>query len=336
MKMKKKSYKYICNVCNVYSLLIYLLHMSKSEVESTFFIFNPSIPKVIRENFCHSYTMPDYHKYGRFKRMGIILFGFLVFRYIKLFRLPNFKDSEIFGNDFSRYDSILIGKKKYYCIEDCPDGFKRTYIDHFYSLELKKNRNKLRYYILSILNGLVYCHRFGNNNQCEGVITSSRSVPSYLKNKTIINISLEEAWRNSASDKKEMILTSYGIGKNEHSDLFNRRIILLTQPLWPDFISQDEHLRIYKEILSNYKTCDIVIKTHPRDLFDYKSLDTDLYVLDKPIPVQLLTILGVRYDRAVTVFSTAAYTFKELGAVVDWYGTEISDELFFALGHKSM
>ncbi len=152
----------------------------------------------------------------------------------------------------------------------------------------------------------------------------------------IINISLEEAWRNSESDKKEMIFTSYGIDKNEHSDLFNRRIILLTQPLWPDFISQDEHARIYKEILSNYKTCDIVIKTHPRDLFDYKSLDMDLYVLDKPIPVQLLTMLGVRYDRAVTVFSTAVYTFKELGAVIDWYGTEISDALFFALGHKSM
>lgn len=316
--------------------MIYLLYKSNLEINDTFFIFNSSIPKVIRHKFRNSYTMPDYHHYGWLKRIGIILGGFIIFRYIKYFKLPNFSNLEIYGNDFSRYDSIIIGRKKYCCIEDCPNGFVRTYLNHFYPLELKINRNKVRYYINTLLNGSIYCHRFGNNNQCEGFIMSSRSVPEYMKNKTIINISLDEAWKKSDLDKKKFIIEAYGMKIQNIAELSARKIILLTQPLWPDFISRDEHTRIYKEILSNYKTSDIVIKTHPRDIFDYKSLGADLYIMESPIPIQLLTLIGIKYDRVVTVFSTAAYSLKELGAVVDWYGTEISDELFSAIGHKSM
>lgn len=331
--MKRNQFKYICNVCNVYSLLLYLLYKHQDEIDTTFFVFNASIPEVIRRSFINSYTMPNYHNYNWLKRIGIILFGPIIFRYIKRFKIPNFDNSEIYGTDFSRYDSILIGKKQYYCIEDCPNGFEKTYLNHYRELEKHKYKNKLRYYVQKLINGSLYCHRFGNNNQCIGCLTTT-DVPNYLLDKTIIYISIKNAWITSSIAKRELILKIFGIDETIMTYLFEKKVIIFTQPLWPDFITFEEHKKIYSHILSQYDIADVLIKTHPRDVFDYSLLDSNVCILNKPIPFQILSVLGGQYKIAATVFSTAVHVLKDSGTKIDWYGTEIFDELFQAVGSK--
>lgn len=332
IEKRSKKYKYICNVCNTYSLLLFLLSFNKKEVEETFFIFNASISREIRSKFTHSYTMPNYNNWGICGKLCIILFGFLIFRYIRIFKLPSFNSSILYSSDFSRYDSLLIAKENYYNIEDCPKGYFQTYQDFYASIEAKKRKCKIKYWLVSILYGKIYYHRFGNNPQCVGFLTATEQLLSYQKNKKIKLISFKDIWSQSSENKKNLILNIFNITPDDIKCFKEKDFLLLTQPLWPDFISKESHYEVYRKILSNYDPTKVLIKTHPRDIYNYQELSKDVQVISKNFPFQLITLMGIQYKRIATVFSTAVCDIDRSNTKIDWYGTEIDPTLHSILG----
>jgi hypothetical protein len=54
-------------------------------------------------------------------------------------------------------------------------------------------------------------------------------------------------------------------------------------------------------------------------------------VFEKPIPMHLFNLLGVRFKKAITVFSSTVVSF-DYNIEIDWYGTEISKALVDKFG----
>jgi hypothetical protein len=96
--------------------------------------------------------------------------------------------------------------------------------------------------------------------------------------------------------------------------------------LYKDMVSTEIHTRIYQKIVSNYPADQIMLKVHYRDQFDYRSLFPHIMIYNKPIPTQLLTWQGWKPRRLVTCYSSAVCDIAS-DAEIDWYGTEINEEL---------
>lgn len=311
----------ICNVGTMYSLFLYLLFCKESDISRTFFVFSPAgIPKTVRCHFNNSYTMPDYNKFNIVHKKLISLFGFIYFRLLKWWYIPKYDENTlVFGNDFARYDPIIIGNNQYTLIEDAPNGFIQSYFNFFKKFDDKEQKRGMFYRFMKFLYGETYYRRFGNNNLCTDVILTSSENLDYLigKNKHIIN--LEEEWMNCQSSKRNLILKTFSLSNEDIMMLKSKRIVLFTQPLYPTFISLEEHEEIYKKIISRYPIDDLVIKPHPRDNYCYNNLFQDICVLRSPIPSQLLDLLGIRFEKAVTLFSSAVNTLT-YDIAIDWYG----------------
>ncbi|MEG2256476.1 MAG: glycosyltransferase family 52, partial [Cetobacterium sp.] len=99
--------------------------------------------------------------------------------------------------------------------------------------------------------------------------------------------------------------------------------ILFTQPLSEDnIITEEEKIEIYLKIIKKYPKDRLIIKTHPREKTNYKNIFKEYLVLDNPFPFEILNILDVKFNKAITLFSTAALGLgKEVE--VDFYGTEV-------------
>ncbi len=323
----KNKYNRICNVCTAYSLFLYLLISSISEIKETFFVFNSSgIPKSLRVRFKNSFSVPDYNQYGILGKTLIKIGGFIYFRLIKYLYIPMNKNTKIFGNDFSRYDPVFIGCKTYSLIEDCPHSFQQTYMNYFKKFDELEHRKKLLYPIAKFLNGPTYYNRFGNNKLCTNVIMTYDDKLEYLKDKSVQLLNTSVLWQESTIEKQQMILDFYDISDADIVDMRSRETILFTQPLYPDFIRIDEHREIYRKLISRYKIEDLVIKTHPRDIYEYEKDFPNLHVIRSVMPSQLLDLLNIRYEKAVTVFSSAV---KQISypISIDWCGIEVSETL---------
>jgi hypothetical protein len=54
-------------------------------------------------------------------------------------------------------------------------------------------------------------------------------------------------------------------------------------------------------------------------------------VFEKPVPMHLFNLLGARFKKAITVFSSTVASF-DYNIEIDWYGTEISEPLLNKFG----
>ncbi len=327
-----KKYKNVCNVCTEYSLFLYLLFMPIEEIRETFYIFNPyGINEKIIRRIPDSYVMPNYNKWNVIKKVYITLFGWLHFRLIKLAKIPNFDGTSIYGNDISRYDAVIIGNHPYSLIEDGAGSIEQSYIGFFKKFDDKKQASRF-YPILRMLNGPTYFKRFGTNSLCTDVYSTSSIPPSLIKDKKLHLMNLRDLWDKCSQEKIFYILKIFDIEEKDIKELTSRKTIIFTQPLFPDFISLSEHSHLYSKLLMNYDCSSIVIKTHPRDNYPYERLNKDVFVFRKNVPSQLLELIGVRYERAVTFFSSAvksiAYPIK-----IDWYGTGGNRTIMRNVGH---
>lgn len=330
------NYEVICNVCTLYSLFLYLLYSKDSDIARTFYIFNPAgIPETVRCKLMNSYTMPDYNRFGIIRKIFISLFGFIYFRIIKK-NIPALKtSSKIIGNDFSRYDPVIIGKTNYTVIEDAPNGFSQSYLGFFKKFDDKEKRKGLLYKLMRLLYGEIYYQRFGNNQLCQGVILTHDEHLDYLKGKKKYLVNIKDEWNKSSLFKRDLITSIFSISKDDIYKLRTKRIVIFTQPLYPDFISKEEHACIYKKIIERYSVTDIVVKTHPRDHYQYENDFKDLYVLRSPVPSQLLDLLEIKFDKAITLFSTAVKSLS-YDIPIDWYGFAGNKTLESLIGNVSI
>lgn len=123
-------------------------------------------------------------------------------------------------------------------------------------------------------------------------LTGLMDIPSELKYKyEIINIK---------------IINNKSIFNDFSRDFINIKKIIITQPFFDDgYLSESEHINLYKKLYLNKLSMEIFIKPHPRDSIDYSFLSEN--ILDKNIPIEIIYQTAKLTD-IYSVNSTASYT----------------------------
>ena len=322
-------FKRVCYVGTIYSLLVYLSYSSLEEIRSTLFIVGKYVPKNISDKLDRCAKCIRINSDSIFTRRWYT--AWLYWRLVKLFKIPSLKDKIIFANDHLDFSATLLGNHTYNLIEDSAYVCSRDF-NGYRRRELEVCRNKKTYRIKRFLLGNTLYKQTGNNLQCIGILQTTNDFVPYMKGKNIMICNIGNKWKNFSDEKRSLIKDVYGLTAKDILQLKSKKIVLFTQPLYPDFISAEEHLRIYESIISHYDVNEILIKTHPRDEFQYEKINPCLVVFRKKIPSQLFELLGVRYQKVATVYSSAVANF-DYPIQIDWYGSEISDSLFKRVGH---
>lgn len=89
----------------------------------------------------------------------------------------------------------------------------------------------------------------------------------------------------------------------------SNKLLLITQPLSEDkFIDEKKKIKIYNKIIKKYADeYSIFIKTHPRELTDYKSnIESPFTEIPRSFPLEFLDFISdITFDIGVTIFSSA-------------------------------
>lgn len=256
----------------------------------------------------------------------------LSFRFLKYIHYPFLKDTEIFAYDMP-YFNILIGKREYNLLADAPNWLTLNMQEH--SVEYNRQLRHASSFLgkcQKLLYGDIFINYFGRNNQCKTVYLTEENHSPILKNKIVIINSLDTLWANASKEKQIYLKKIFGISEEDVNILNSRPIIFFSQPLIDDCgLTEEEDINLHKRIFSNYSTSNIIIKTHPRDAFDYHKYFPNIVVYNKKVNSQLLLLVGVRPTKIVTICSTAIETFPET-ITCDYYGTTIHPKIEKYLG----
>lgn len=316
----------------IYNLFFNLLITPEAELNSTCYFICGGIPEIISKHLENVFLVKETFKFSRIKQ----IYYFLKFRLFRKVFYPNLSYAQIYAQDHLPISPFVIGRRPYSFTEDAPDIFnvicKQKYVKDLWT---SKNKYKgllksLRLFFNPIAGGV-----YANNELCNKLIISVPSVPEYVKGKEIQIVELKKCWEKSSTEKQRFILDTFNITEDDLQVMKTRKIIIFTQPFWSDnLLTYKEHLDVYKKLIyeSSYKIDDIVIKTHPRDSFDYKRVFPNIYVFDKPVPMQFLDVIGLKFEEAATICSTAVlnlpYKMK-----INWIGARVHPILLKEYGN---
>lgn len=321
----------VCCVYTVYSLFLYIVNAKDEDIDTTLYILDTAIPDGYEQRLkkCWRYSPPD-------NLTGKWWIDWILFRWHIYKHLPRLhRRAELYMQDHKQWTAVYAGNHKYTYLEDSPQHI--AYIwdssqSNWYTDIMRWNRLR----ICQFLYGPTYYEAFAHHRNAECLMLTQDDKTPFLENrKRMISIPLsEESWNSFSEYKRERIMEIFDISTNDLEHFKSVDTMIITQPLWPDSVSQEEHVDIYKRLISLYDESKVIIKTHPRETIDYKIIFPKAKVFEKPLPVQILVMMGLNIKRAVTLYSTAVAQLPE-NITVDWYGTEFDDRLFKKVGHFS-
>ena len=174
----------------------------------------------------------------------------------------------------------------------------------------------------------------GYGDRCEKIyLTSSlcEKIPSGLESKAEI-IDLQELWRKKSENEKRVIREVFEFNDEILEKIKGDTVMLFTQPMSEDgIVSEERKIELYSKVLAKYADKSVIIKSHPREKTDYSKYFPQCYVMKERYPIELLSVMGIRLERVVTLFSTAVFGFSK-DVKIDFYGTEVDDKLFERFG----
>lgn len=175
---------------------------------------------------------------------------------------------------------------------------------------------------------------FGRSNLCKKMyLTGLIPIPKEIKDKSEI-IDLKKLWTQKSLKEKKEILNIFNIDENVLKKLRGKKYILFTQPLSEDgFISEKEKIELYKRIIFNYSEKYLIIKEHPREKTNYLKYFPNIEILQEVFPAELLNLLEIKFEKTITIFSTAALNFSK-DIKIDFYGTGIHPNLLKYCGNS--
>lgn len=313
--------KRVCIVDTIYTLFLYLLISSEEEYAQTFFFVGDGIPKSIKKNLTNCYSFEGCNSVNKRRKLRLYL------NLTAKFKWPFLSKAQIFAQDHLLFAPGLIGKRDYVFLEDAPLIASRHYNANKKRMSFVQKRR-----VSDLFYGSLFANFMAANRQCKEVIFTVDDYAPFLDGKKINIFPIDELWNQADERKRNLILSIYNVTQEDLSVIQTKSKILFTQPFFADHLmSEEEQMGIYKEIISKYDEREIVIKTHPRDLLNYSEIFPKALVFDKPIPMQLFNFLGVRFERAITVFSTAVFAFP-YEIEIDWIGTKIHKNLLAEFG----
>lgn len=153
-----------------------------------------------------------------------------------------------------------------------------------------------------------------------------------INSKIKINIiNFQEKWDLKTHEEKLLINRIFNF--QEDIDLLSKiDTIIFTQPLSEDgYINEEEKIQIYREIIKKYNNNKLAIKIHPREKTNYLKYFSECIILKEKCPIELLVLNGLKIKKAVTLFSTAVFSFEKK-VKIDFYGTEVHPKLLKKFG----
>lgn len=320
----------ICVVDSVFALVVYLIISTEEDLKRTHFFMSSGIQEYVRNKFSPNMTYLKPVKKMHWIKMYMRI---LTLRMKCILRWRDSDNLEIFAQDHLYFSSAIIGKRKYTLLSDGPQ-FLSLHKKSKYYIEQEDYRQqsgitvRARRFFLYLLTGTTWNKSHGKNSQCKKIVLSEKECVDFVHTNDIELINFNDI----PYDKLIRILNIFDLSEEDIKILKEKKIIVLTQPFSTDrVISEMEQKQIYEDMLSNYNYNDVVIKTHPRDTFDYRKYFKDVYVIDKPIPMQLLDILNIVFQEAATVCSSAV-TSIPYDIKVRWLGSSIHPNILKEFG----
>ena len=313
-------FKYTCIVDTPYALALYFLRMGVENVSLTRFFVGQTLSEEVFRQIPHAVRLEvDKQRWnGRLYRLCFRLKCLLLHcRYVV--------GTKIFAQDHIFCAPPLICGMNYTLIEDGP-GF------YGWNPPGPSIDNCFVRLGLWLFNGSIYLKHFGRNRQCENRwVTSFEDAKIYSEEgRRYKRFEVSALWKNASECHRSLILRLFGdLSGGAEIELLAKtcRTILLTQPLMEEFgLSEYELINAYRPVVEKYKETGICIKIHPRDKFDYGRAFPGCQIMKTRMPMQLLCAFGVKFERAITPFSTAISEFPEDTEIV-WLGTEINEKI---------
>ncbi len=319
MKYKNRVDKHNIVIENtLYSLLVYWL---RHKVNNTTYVLDTMIDDEVANRLSRENRVIKFD--SALKKCNIYrAFYVFIYQKLKLYIsiVSEVSKSDIYGSDrspsfdlFRRYDYTLL-----------EDGTGN------YNLGGEKYNNLpiFKKYIRGYRHG----KPFGVSKHCKKIyLTAMSSIPEIIADKVEV-LDLKKLWELKSQKEKKEILELFGYTEDIYKLLKGRDIILLTQDLSEDnYISEKEKIDIYRKIIEQYDMKKILIKIHPREKTKYKQYFPDVAVIDRPLPFELLTVMGIKFKKAITLFSSAAFNLPA-ETELEWHGTSVHPKLEEKLG----
>lgn len=308
-----------------YSLLVYLMSCTEQEIDETFFVFDWHYGLGQKVAIPNSYSFPM--KWYTKKKWVLWIYV----RIIKLLIIPKISEStNIYAQDQSPIASIVIGRHKYTWIED-----SRKFLSIWWNGKSRQSYETsvkgTKGFIGTLLFGRVWKGVHANNPQCKALLLTEDDNTPVTTSKRKQFVGLDKlTWQSCSERKQKLILDAFGICDKDIKMLSHASTIFLSQPL-DDIIPYADYVTLLQKIISKYDTSFFVIKTHPRDTFDYESLFPHVTVFRKKVPFQLMTMFSTNVERVSTIFSSAVYHL-DTTIEIDWFGTKVHPALYDRIG----
>lgn len=292
----------------VYTLLLYYLICGIDE--NDIFIMSGGIPKEIRKNINHIYfphfrhdDIPDSNLILIiFKRLQIIAkraYGIIKLRIMLFFKTRNY-DVEVYGQGHLNFSFPLYEYENSYIIEDglgnymdlAEPDYSQSRLLRFFGFYTKE-----------------YYEGFGTHKNIKTVYLTKNNIPEIIKNKSII-INLETLWKGLYPVEKNEILSIFNINIDK-IQLQSETVLILTQPLSDQkFMTFEEEIDIYQNIIEKFQNKQIIIKPHPRDSKHYEKIFQNIQIINKDFPIELLSLIGINPKVVCSITSTSLLNFK--------------------------
>lgn len=293
----------ICCLDSPYTLMLYLL--KKGYNKNDIFIFTQNLPKEIRYNFNYIFFYHPFSVHVLDYPWSVILkYTWGIYSIIKLNIL-------LFIKTFNK-QVFLYGNA------DIPPGyifglFKNGYIFedgiiNYYDLKIpKKNKFIEKALLLCGIYSGGSLEKCGTHPNIKKVYLTQNNYSEIIKDKVEV-INIKELWNNKSKKEQEEILSLFNFNKSNFD--FKDNVLLLTQPFSEDnILSFEEEMKIYQDIINQYD--NIIIKPHPRETKNYNDLFPNIKIIESYFPIELLKLIGIKFNKVVSVNSTALYNFKD-------------------------
>lgn len=294
---------------SIYSLFLFCL-IYPDKIDKTLFIFGSAIDESIRKNFKHMIYINE----SRLAHKNIIIryFAKLILRIKYTYKFAG-KNLIFWGHDHLSFSPPVIGNHDINVIEDGVGNYNE------YFLSKKDNVNFFHRIFSPILYGRLTIDGTygGSKNTKKIILTGLKNIPEIIKNKAEL-YDIHKIWHSTSSDIKNKILDIFNLVPQDISLFEKKDIIILTQP-YHNLIGSAELIEIYKKSISQYDPKDIVIKTHPRDTIDYSKVFNEITVFTKPVPIEILGLMGCKFKDAITINSSGICSIiSEKKTILGW------------------
>lgn len=318
--VKYTDIRHVCICYSLYPLFQYLLLFDEDTTmhHTCYFLGSGGISQDVSDRLPAFYfdTKPCKSKKEKFAR----IIHKLLLRFSRNRRYPFLKSSKIFAQDYG-YLSILIGNNTYSMLAEASDHLTSVYDEDgkWYKNYLRKV-NSFSGRIERLLYGNLATYIHGDNDQCVSFYLTEKNYARVLEGKEVHVNTLSDMWEQSNERKQQFVMSVFGVKPEDMRSLNNKKIWFFTQPLVHDrWYTEKDYFEIIREVLEHYDETDVLIKTHPRDDFNYRKYFPNIEVYSKPVSMELLVFMGVQIERAVTLFSTAVDLLPD-SVQIDWFG----------------